>query len=133
MEKAGEVYDRLESWYEKHPEASFGEIEAQVRGERRKLMGGTLEILVNGRDTGNLVEKPRCEKCGDEMMFEGYRRWEVHGLEGDSVLERAYYVCPGCEGETIFPPGSEATAEKRPLERRSRPGSSEAGATGEVV
>ena len=116
MEKAGAVYDRLESWYDKHPEVSFGEIEAQVREERRKLMGGTLEILVNGRDTGSQVEKPRCEKCGGEMEFEGYRRWEVHGLEGDSVLERAYYVCPECEGETIFPPGSKAAAEKRPLE-----------------
>jgi len=40
------------------------------------------------------------------MGFEGYRCWEVHGLEGDTILERAYYVCPECEGQTIFPPGS---------------------------
>jgi hypothetical protein len=39
------------------------------------------------------------------MRFEGYRRWKVHGLEGDTELERAYYVCLECPGETIFPPG----------------------------
>ena len=116
MEKAGAAYDRLESWYEKHPEASFGEIETEVRAERRKLMGEALEILVNGRDTGVQVKKPRCGKCGREMGFEGYRGWEIHGLEGDSVLERAYYVCPECEGETIFPPGSKTAVENRSLE-----------------
>lgn len=105
IEKAGKMFDQLENWYDKHPEASFGEIEAEAREERRKLMGETLEVLVNGRDTGSQAEKPRCGKCGGEMRFEGYRKWEVHGLEGDSVLERAYYVCPKCAGETIFPPG----------------------------
>jgi len=105
MEKAGVVFDQLESWYDQHPGASFGEIEAELREERRKLMGETLEILVNGRDTGSQAIKPRCERCKREMQFEGYRNWEVHGLEGDSILERAYYVCPECAGETIFPPG----------------------------
>lgn len=116
LEKAGVAFDRLESWYDQHPEASFGEIEAEVREERRKLMGETLEILVNGRDTGSQVEKPKCERCGREMEFEGYRQWEIHGLEGDSKLERAYYVCPECEGETIFPPGSEVAPKRRSLE-----------------
>ncbi len=90
LEKAGVAFDRLESWYDQHPEASFGEIEAEVREERRKLMGETLEILVNGRDTGSQVEKPKCERCGREMEFEGYRQWEIHGLEGgfDSRIDR---------------------------------------------
>jgi len=39
------------------------------------------------------------------MGFEGYSPWEIHGLEGDSKLERAYYVCPHCTGQTLFPPG----------------------------
>lgn len=133
MERAAAAYERLEDWYDKHPEASFGEIEGQAREQRRELMGTTLEILVNGRDTGSQVEKPKCERCGGEMRFEGYRDWEIHGLEGDSVLERAYYVCPKCEGETIFPPGSEIAFEKRSLERGSSAGSSQARATSEII
>lgn len=72
FEKAGAAFDRLEDWYEKHPEASFGEIEGEAREERRKLMGETLEILVNGRDTGSQVEKPRCV-CG--MRPKCRRQW----------------------------------------------------------
>lgn len=133
MERAAAAYERLEDWYDKHPEASFGEIEEQAREQRRELMGTTLEILVNGRDTGSQVEKPKCKRCGGEMRFEGYRDWEIHGLEGDSVLERAYYVCPKCEGETIFPPRSEVASEKRSLERGSGAGSSQARATSEII
>jgi len=116
LEKAGQMYDELEGWYDKHTGASFGEIEAEAREQRRKLMGEGLGILVNGRDTGCQVEKLCCEKCGSEMGFEGYRRWEVHGLEGGTVLERAYYVCPECKGETIFPPGPQTAATGGSLE-----------------
>jgi len=34
-----------------------------------------------------------------------YRDWWIHGLKGETRLERAYYVCPECKGETLFPPG----------------------------
>jgi hypothetical protein len=116
IEKAGEMYDRLEDWYEEHPEASFGEIESQARHGRRGLMGETLRILVNERDRGFQLTAPRCKKCGEEMEFEGYRDWTVHGLEGDTKLKRAYYVCPECRGETFFPPGSQTETESRSLE-----------------
>ena len=105
METAQQMYEKLEKWYDGHPEASFGEIEMEVRKQRRELMGETLEVLVNGRDSGFQLEAPKCPKCGKAMEFEGYRKWRVNGLEGDSELERAYYVCPECSGETIFPPG----------------------------
>jgi len=105
LEKAGRMFDNLEGWYDKHEKASFGEIESEARKQRRELMGEGIGILINGRDTGSQVEMPNCAKCEQKMVFIGYRRWEVHGLEGDTVLERAYYVCPACKGETIFPPG----------------------------
>ena len=107
MKEAKRMYEQLEDWYDKHPEASFGELEVEARKRRRELMGRTLAQLVNGRDVGLEIEAPHCEKCGKGMEFEGYRKWGLHGLEGDSELERAYYVCPHCAGETIFPPGSE--------------------------
>ena len=105
LEEAKRMYDQLEEWYDAHPQASFGEIEAEARKRRRELMGKTLAQLVNGRDTGAQVELPICKGCGGKMKFAGYREWNIHGLEGDSTLERAYYVCPNCKGETFFPPG----------------------------
>lgn len=105
MEEAKRMYDQLEGWYDTHPQASFGEIEAEARKRRRELMGKALAQLVNGRDTGAQVELPTCKQCGRKLKFEGYRKWNIHGLEGDSTLERAYYVCPHCKGETLFPPG----------------------------
>ena len=99
MEEAKRMYDQLEEWYDAHPQASFGEIEAKA-----------LAQLVNGRDTGAQVELPTCKQCGRKMKFEGYRKWSIHGLEGDSTVERAYYVCPNCNGETLFPPGPKVEA-----------------------
>jgi uncharacterized protein with PIN domain len=116
MEEAKGMFDQMEEWYDGHPQASFGEIEAEARKRRRALMGKALAQLVNGRDTGAQVELPRCKQCGEEMKFEGYREWSIHGLEGDSRLERAYYVCPNCKGETLFPPGCKAKPAKRSLE-----------------
>jgi hypothetical protein len=116
MEEAKRMYEKLEDWYDAHPQASFGEIEAEARKRRRELMGKTIEQLVNGRDTGVQVEAPKCGQCGEAMEFEGYCGWGLRGLEGDSRLERAYYVCPHCEGQTLFPPGCETEIARRSLE-----------------
>lgn len=105
LAEAERMYEALEDWYDAHPEASFGEIEAEARKRRRELMGKTMEQLVNGRDSGLQVEAPKCEQCGEAMEFEGYCDWGIHGLEGESRLERAYYTCPHCKGKTLFPPG----------------------------
>ena len=116
MKEAKRMYEQLEDWYEKHPQASFGELEAEARKRRRALLGKTLEQLVNGRDVGVQIEGQKCEHCGAVMELEGYRKWGLHGLEGESELERAYYVCPNCKGETIFPPGSETEVTGGSLE-----------------
>jgi hypothetical protein len=101
------MYERLEGWYDAHPAATFEELEQELRQQRRALMGGTLATLIVGRDSGYQPSAPPCPKCGQALAFEGYRPWTVKGLEGDSVLERAYYVCPGCAGPTFSPSGSE--------------------------
>jgi molybdopterin converting factor small subunit len=114
---ADEAYEELEAWYDANSEATFGEIEEETRKKRRELMGRALEILVNGRDTGYQVEGAECAKCGQLMEYKGERfKRMVYSLEGDVPLERAYYVCPECKGETIFPPGQETDAEERSLE-----------------
>jgi hypothetical protein len=108
--EADRMFDAVEAWYDNHPDASFGEIEEEARVQRRVLMGQALAIMINGRDTGVQVQRPRCAGCGREMEFEDYRDWTVHGLEGDTILERAYYLCPVCEGQGLFPPGPQTQA-----------------------
>lgn len=103
LANAEEMFERMESWYDNHPEATFGEIEHQARQERREMMGKNLSILINGRNTGK-KEEHNCPVCDGKMRFKGYRSKWIQGLEGDSELERAYYVCPNCKGETSFPP-----------------------------
>ena len=105
MEKAEQMFAELEGWYDENPEASFEEIEAQARKARRRMMGSALGIVVNGRDVGKTEEVPRCDQCGEEMVFKDYRSKTIYGLEGETELERAYYVCEGCEKQTFFPPG----------------------------
>ena len=110
MKAAEAMYERLEDWYDAHPDASFEEIEAAMRGQRRELMGSTLATLIVGRDSGLAVAPPECPQCGQPMTFEGYRPWTVKGLEGDSRLERAYYTCPACGEQGFSPSGPEAPA-----------------------
>jgi len=73
-------------------------------------MGGALATLIVGRDSGYQASAPPCPQCGRPMTFEGYRSWTVKGLEGDRVLDQAYYVCPACAGQTFSPSGSETGA-----------------------
>jgi len=110
MKVAEEMLAKLEAWYDAHPDASFGEIEQQARQERRELRGEVLAVLINGRETGVRARAPRLDSCGAEMEFKDYRDWTVHGLEGDTHLERGYYVCPQCEGQTTFPPGPQTAS-----------------------
>lgn len=116
LEAANHMFEALEAWYDAHPDASYGDIEEEARQQRRKLMGDVLAVLINGRDAGFELQLPRCAKCGREMAFEGYSDWTVHGLEGDATLERAYYLCPECAGQGIFPPGPQTRVAPRSLE-----------------
>ena len=103
-------------WYDAHPEATFGEIEVEARRLRRELMGEALAVLINGRDSEAQTAPRRCAQCGEALRFHEYRAKSIRGLEGDTCLQRAYYVCPrGC-GETFFPPGRDAEAAERSLE-----------------
>ncbi len=107
LKQAEQMFAELEGWYDQNPEASFEEIEKQARRARRKMMGQALGVVVNGRDVGKMEEAPRCSQCCEAMVFKDYRPKRVYGLEGETILERAYYVCEVCEKQTFFPPGQE--------------------------
>jgi hypothetical protein len=116
LKLATDLYTQLEEWYDQHPAASFGELEQEARRLRREFMGQGLAVVINGRDTGFQLEEPVCPQCGQALQFVGYRPWRVSGLEGETELERAYYVCRECEGQTLFPPGSETAVTPGSLE-----------------
>ncbi len=103
--EASRLYQELEAWRDAHPDATYDEIEQEVRRRRPELMSTFIELLINGRTTGMQAEAPRCPKCGCEMSFEGYRPWRVRGLEGETALERAYYRCLKCKRQGFFAPG----------------------------
>ena len=116
LAEAGQMFDGLEEWYDQHPTASFGEIEAEARQRRRELMGEGLAVLINRRGTGYQPAPPPCPQCGKPMDFADYRAKTVVGLEGDTALSRAYYVCPHCAGQTLSPPRPDAALAPRSLE-----------------
>jgi len=116
LEAAARMYNKLEDWYDQHPDATFGEIEAQARQYRLKLMAEALGLLINGRTEGYELEPPVCSQCGQPMEFVDYRERTVYGLEGDTELSRGYYVCSQCEGQTIFPPGPTTPTPRGSLE-----------------
>ena len=49
LKAANRMYEDLEDWYDQHPEASFGTIEAEARRLRWQLMGTTLAVVIKGR------------------------------------------------------------------------------------
>ena len=104
MRQAEAMFEELEGWYDQNPKASFEEIETRARQARRKMMGESLGIMINGRDVGKTEAAPRCEQCGEGMVLKDYRHKKVYGLEGETKLERAYYVCEQCKKQTFFPP-----------------------------
>lgn len=101
----GQMYDELRAWRAKHREASFDEIAAQVTPRRRALMGEMLAQLACEGDRDEVVAGVVCKGCGREMRYKGeFKRGVVHYLEGETELERAYFLCGVCE-TGIFPPG----------------------------
>jgi hypothetical protein len=112
MRRAEELWDEFNAWYQDHPEATFDEMEAELGKQRRAILGNFLELSLRQGDLGAMPEAPSCSQCGKPMEFKGYPKKEVHGLEADVKIPRAYYVCPTC-GVGIFPPGPSSLPEER--------------------
>ena len=110
LRRAEALWDEFNDWYQGHPEATFDEMEAELGKQRRAIVGGFVELALRQGDLGATPEAPSCERCGQPMVFKGYPEREVHGLEADAEIPRAYYVCPTC-GVGLFPPGSPSMPE----------------------
>lgn len=104
MQQAFEqMWDELYEWREKHPEASFDEIAAQVSPRRRALIGQLLAQLASQHGDGTVIQGVRCPECGQAMSYKGKPSREIEHLEGESQLARAYYYCAHCDSG-LFPP-----------------------------
>ena len=104
LSAAEEMYEELRQWRERHAEASFDEIAAQVTPRRRELMGQLLGQLAQQTNGEASVDAPVCEACGEPMEDKGARRRTAGHKEGEARLERTYYYCARCEAG-VFPPG----------------------------
>lgn len=112
MERAEELWEDFNEWYQDNPEATFDEIEAELGKRRREVVGEFVQLSLRQGDLGAEAEPPNCDKCGKPMAFQGYRKRKVHGLEVDAEIPRAYYHCSTC-GVGFFPPGPAPSAEER--------------------
>ena len=97
--------ERLRTWRERHPHASFAEIEAAVQQEIVRLQAHLVEEVLEARspeDEGSV--RPHCPECQTPMRPCGHRTRMVVSRLGQPVqVERAYHVCPAC-GAGLFPP-----------------------------
>lgn len=108
--KAAEgMYERVREWREENPTAKFDEIARVVGEERKRLMGGLLSEMAIGYRRMEAVDY--CRECGGRMEAKGGKRRGVLHREGEAIIEREHYYCPGCEGG-IFPPGRATGADK---------------------
>jgi hypothetical protein len=111
LRRSEDLWDEFNAWYQDHPEATLDEMEAELGKQRRAILGSVLELSLRQGDLGAVPEAPSCSRCGKPMVFKGYPKKEVHGLEADTTIPRAYYVCPTC-GIGLFPPGPSSTPEE---------------------
>ena len=112
VKEAEGLWDEFNAWYEDHPDATFDEMEEELGQQRRGILGGFLELNLRQGDLGATPEAPLCEQCGQPMVFKGYPKKKIQGLEAEAKIPRAYYVCPACK-EGLFPPGPATSAEER--------------------
>jgi hypothetical protein len=114
-EAARAMWVEFNAWYRAHPEATFDEMDSYLGEEGRGLLGMALQLILRQGDLGATPEGHHCERCGGEMIFNGYPEKSVEGLKVDAEIPRAYYVCPRCEAG-LFPPGPASSTEAGPLE-----------------
>jgi len=102
LETVEGLRERINAWYDAHPEATFDEIEEELGESGRAFLGDVIQLMLRRRDLGSSPEAPCCRRCGRPMVFKGYPKKVVHGLKADLKIRRAYYVCPPCE-VGVFP------------------------------
>jgi hypothetical protein len=98
----------IETWRERHPKATFREIEQEIDQRLSELRAKILSDTANSSvladwEKGGLGVV--CQQCGVALEKKGKKKRKLDTRGGREVaLEREYGVCPKC-GQGIFPPG----------------------------
>ena len=103
MKAAEAMYERMEDWYDAHPDASFEDIEEEMRRQRRGLMGGTLETLIVGRDSGFDVSRPSARSAGSRWSSKTIVRGRSRGWKGTAYSNGLTIPAPPAVSR-VFPP-----------------------------
>jgi YgiT-type zinc finger domain-containing protein len=103
-----EIIVGIWEWRDQNPQASFGEIEAELDrrlSELRARMLADVAVASAKADWEAGSESVVCPNCGAALQPNGKKKRTLQTRGGREVkIEREYGVCPQC-GQRIFPPG----------------------------
>ena len=85
-------------------EPTLAELEDIVLRLRERLGRRMAEVMVEGQEATQPVQRLRCPSCGEEMRYKGVKPVTAESRLGALGLERAYYYCDRCKSG-LFPPG----------------------------
>lgn len=105
---SAEIMQGIAKWRERHPKATFREIEEEIDKRlselRAKMISDTVMESAQAeweKGAAGVV----CPRCGEKLEKKGKKKRKLETQGGRKVeLVREYGVCPKC-GQGLFPPG----------------------------
>lgn len=100
---SAEISREVAEWRQRHPKATFREIEQEVD---KRLAVLRVRMLSDAAISSAQAERDAvCPSCGAKLEKKGKKKRKLETRGGQVVeLEREYTVCPK-SGQGIFPPG----------------------------
>jgi hypothetical protein len=101
-EAAEEAIQALLRWDEENGRPTLTQMEDEILELRRQVGEKMLAVALEGQETGEPVEPPRCAQCGEARRNKGQKARVVESRVGGVKMERGYYYCARCKSG-IFP------------------------------
>ncbi len=104
------ILTEMKEWRQRHPKATFREIEDEVHSRMSRLEAQLIQDTVqhSKKQTwsgASSQDRPTCPVCSTPLQGRGTRQRRLQGAGGQEVLlTREYGTCPTC-GTGLFPPG----------------------------